>query len=244
MTRAPLSPLHSFECIGSLVRVSTLGPRPVLVISNTSPPEALPAGREMRLRPEHTCCYCVCLCRIVVAGSADTHGAGTDGERKQKWEGEGELKSSDMSVGKCTLPTRVVGICPRHPFPITCSGKSSFPVLEAAPSSHWRQRWKTPGSPSWLPCWRSEHRSERPGSMRCHCSELRVHASATFASLLRQESPVGDQRRACFCSNARSLAGQPLATPASAATRQSPGRARADPPSSAAHRSRPLGPVF
>jgi hypothetical protein len=140
MTRAPLSPLHSFECIGSLVRVSTLGPRPVLVISNTSPPEALPAGREMRLRPEHTCCYCVCLCRIVVAGSADTHGAGTDGERKQKWEGEGELKSSDMSVGKCTLPTRVVGICPRHPFPITCSGKSSFPVLEAAPSSHWRQR--------------------------------------------------------------------------------------------------------
>jgi hypothetical protein len=139
MTRAPLSPLHSFECIGSLVRVSTLGPRSVLVTSKTSPPEALPAGSEMRLRPEHTCCYCVCLCRIVVA-SADTHRAGTDGERKQKWEGEGELKSSDMSVGKCTLPTRVVGICPRHPFPITCSGKSSFPVLEAAPSSHWRQR--------------------------------------------------------------------------------------------------------
>ena len=103
---------------------------------------------------------------------------------------------------------------------------------------------KTPGNPSWLPCRRSEHRSERPGSMSCHCSELRVHAPATFASLLRQESPVGDQRRACFCSHARSLAGQPLATPASAATRQSPGRARADPPSSAAQRSRPLGPVF
>ena len=55
-------------------------------------------------------------------------------------------------------------------------------------------------------CWRSEHRSGRPGSMRPRGATLRVRASATFASHTRQHVLAGDRRElVCVCTSTLSL---------------------------------------
>ena len=92
-------------------------------------------------------------------------------------------------------------------------------------------------------CWRSEHRSERPGSMRHRGAALRVRASAIFAPHTRQHTLAGDRRElVCVCTSTLSLTTRRRTSDSQRA--ESRRAARGQLRTAAAPRSRPLGPMF
>ena len=92
-------------------------------------------------------------------------------------------------------------------------------------------------------CWRSEHRSGRPGSMRPRGATLRVRASATFASHTRQHVLAGDRRElVCVCTSTLSLTTRRRTSDSQRA--ESRRAARGELRTAAAPRSRALGPMF
>ena len=93
------------------------------------------------------------------------------------------------------------------------------------------------------PCWRSEHRSERPRSMdRCR-AELAVHAAPPRGALVRRQALAGDQRERVF--GCESLL--PLLTQGPLSRQRRPAGWRCVHGQlcpAAVHRSRALGPMF
>ena len=74
-------------------------------------------------------------------------------------------------------------------------GYSHRAGLVAGIFSSWSKQWGKARENGWRPCWRSEHRSERPRSMGSCWAELPVHVVATAAPLARRESLWGDRRQ-------------------------------------------------